>query len=92
MFRNTVQSVTVFITKMYNLDNFSYHDSHGRNPTQDHHMTALFCYIFLAIFWPLTDPLIILFCKPVDILEKKLSVCLITPDNLLAVLYEYDIA
>ena len=35
--------------------------------------------IFLAIFWPLTDPLIILFCKPVYILENKLSV-----------LYEYD--
>ena len=32
--------------------------------------------IFLAIFWPLTDPLIILFCKPVYILENKLSVCL----------------
>ena len=81
MFRNTVhESVTVFITKLYNLDNFSYHDTRSRNPTQDHHMTAFNAAIFLAIFWPLTDPLIILFCKPVYILENKLSVCLITSD------------
>ena len=50
MFRNTVQSVTVFITKLYNLDNFSYHDSPRRNPTQDHHMTAYMLLSFLQFF------------------------------------------
>ena len=54
MFRNTVQSVTVLKIITQNCIIWitsPNHDSRGRNPTQDHHKTALCCYLscnFLA--------------------------------------------